>query len=94
MSPKISLRSLDLKCLNSTFILMVPKKGEAEDLKDFRPITLTNSSYKLIAKVFANILKSVKDHQSTTLGWLLCSIGRLGLWFRGYEERNKKENLL
>ena len=28
---------------NSTFIVLVPKKGGDEDIKDFRPISLVNS---------------------------------------------------
>ncbi|RVW89785.1 putative ribonuclease H protein [Vitis vinifera] len=36
---------------------MVPKKGGAEDLKDFRPISLVGSLYKLLAKVLANRIK-------------------------------------
>ena len=35
---------------------MVPKKGGLEKIKDFRPISLVGSLYKLIAKVLANIL--------------------------------------
>lgn len=65
-----------VKSLNSTFILMVPKKSEAEDLKDFRPITLTNSLYKLIAKVFANRWKSVTDRQSTKSKMLFLKVSR------------------
>ncbi|RVX00840.1 putative ribonuclease H protein [Vitis vinifera] len=37
----------------------VPKKGGAEDLKDFRPISLVGSLYKLLAKVLANRIKKV-----------------------------------
>ena len=48
-----------IKNLNTTFIVMIPKKGGAEDLKDFRPISLVGSLYKLLAKVLANILKGV-----------------------------------
>ena len=38
-----------VKSLNSTFIVMIPKKEGAEDLKDFRPISLVGSLYKLIS---------------------------------------------
>ena len=38
---------------------MIPKKREAEDLKDFKPISLLGSLYKLLAKVLANRLKRV-----------------------------------
>ena len=48
-----------VRSLNSTFIVLVRKKGGAEDIKDFRPISLVNSLYKLIAKVLANRLKKV-----------------------------------
>ena len=48
-----------VKSLNSTFIVMVPKKEGADDFKDFRPISLVGSLYKLIAKVLANRLKKV-----------------------------------
>ena len=38
---------------------MIPKKGGAEDFKDYRPINLAGSLYKLLAKVLANRLKGV-----------------------------------
>ena len=47
------------RSLNSTFLLLIPKKEEAEDLRDFRPISLVGSVYKLLAKILANRLKSV-----------------------------------
>ena len=47
------------RSLNSTFLLFIPKKEGAEDLRDFRPISLVESMYKLLAKVLANRLKSV-----------------------------------
>ena len=43
-----------VKSLNATFLVLVPKKGGVEDLKDFRPISLVGSLYKLLAKVLAN----------------------------------------
>lgn len=48
-----------LKSLNSKFIVMVPKKGGAEDFKDYRPISLVGSLYNLIAEVLAIRLKTV-----------------------------------
>ena len=48
-----------VKSLNATFLTLVPKKGGAEDLKDFRPISLMGSLYKLLANVLANRLKKV-----------------------------------
>ena len=48
-----------VKSLNTTFIVLIPKKGEAEDLKDFKPISLVGSIYKWIAKVLENRLKQV-----------------------------------
>ena len=50
-----------VKSLNSSFIVMVPKKEGADDFKDFRPISLVGSLYKLIAKVLANRLKKVMN---------------------------------
>ena len=49
------------KSLNSTFLILIPKKGGAEDLREFRPINLLGGLYKLMAKVLANRLKQVLD---------------------------------
>ena len=38
---------------------MIPKKELAENIKDFRPISLVGILYKLLAKVLANRLKKV-----------------------------------
>ncbi|WKA08253.1 hypothetical protein VitviT2T_025991 [Vitis vinifera] len=48
-----------LKSLNNTFLVLIPKKGGAEDIGDFRPISLLGRLYKLLAKVLANRLKKV-----------------------------------
>ena len=44
--------------LNATFLALIPKK-RGEDIKDFCPISLMGSIYKLLAKVLANSLKKV-----------------------------------
>ena len=48
-----------VRSLNTTFIVMIPKKGGAEDFKDCKLISLVRSLYKLLAKVMANKLKRV-----------------------------------
>uniref|UniRef100_A0A2N9G1C3 Reverse transcriptase domain-containing protein n=1 Tax=Fagus sylvatica TaxID=28930 RepID=A0A2N9G1C3_FAGSY len=47
------------KSLNATFIALIPKKSEAREVKDFRPISLVGSVYKILAKVLANRLRLV-----------------------------------
>ena len=46
-----------MKSMNATFLVLVPKKGGAENLKDYRPISLVGGLYKWLAKVLANRLK-------------------------------------
>ena len=40
-------------------MVLIPKKVGASDVKDFRPISLTSSIYKIISKVLANRLREV-----------------------------------
>nr|GEW51342.1 RNA-directed DNA polymerase, eukaryota [Tanacetum cinerariifolium] len=47
------------KGCNSTFIALIPKIPDANMVKDFRPISLIGSLYKVIAKVLANRLVAV-----------------------------------
>ena len=49
------------KSLNATFIALIPKKNDASNTRDFRPISLVGSLYKILAKVLANRLKVVLD---------------------------------
>jgi hypothetical protein len=47
------------RSLNATFVSLIPKKHGADELKDFRPISLVGGMYKIIAKLLANRLKVV-----------------------------------
>ena len=42
--------------LNSADVALIPKKDGAEDIADFRPISLINAIAKIIAKVMSNRL--------------------------------------
>nr|GFB93328.1 RNA-directed DNA polymerase, eukaryota [Tanacetum cinerariifolium] len=46
---------------NSSFITLIPKVPNANMVKDFRPISLIGSLYKIIAKVLTNRLVTVLD---------------------------------
>ena len=48
-----------LKSVNHTIITLIPKVQIPTSLKQFRPISLCTTLYKVIAKILANRLKSV-----------------------------------
>nr|XP_016491211.1 PREDICTED: uncharacterized protein LOC107810891 [Nicotiana tabacum] len=47
------------KSFNATYIALTPKKTGAKELRDFRPISLLGSFYKLLSKVLTERLKRV-----------------------------------
>ena len=60
----------DIGFVNSTFIMLIPKKGGVVDITDFQPISLLNGVYKIVAKCLAERLqplmhKHIADFQST-----------------------------
>lgn len=49
-----------LKGWNTTFITFIPKKKNSKTFADFRPVSLTNTCYKVISKLISIKLKTVK----------------------------------
>lgn len=47
--------------LNSAFLTLIPKSEDADQVKDFHPISLIHSFAKLVAKILANRLAEKLD---------------------------------
>lgn len=43
--------------VNAKILTLIPKHGEAKEIKDYRPISCCNILYKVISKILANRLK-------------------------------------
>jgi len=59
MAALVSLQQGDmrnLELLNSAYITLIPKKADASEAKDYRPISLVHSFAKLMTKILANRL--------------------------------------
>ncbi|KAH9307087.1 hypothetical protein KI387_011491, partial [Taxus chinensis] len=48
-----------LKELNNTHIVLAPKKMDAKDFKDFRPISLVNAIFRIFTKIIASRLQLI-----------------------------------
>ena len=48
-----------IRNINSTFLVLIPKKDNPEELRDFRPIGLCNVIFKTLTKIIANRIKPV-----------------------------------
>lgn len=47
--------------LNEIFVCLIPKSETPEFVKDSRPISLCNTSYKVLSKLLVNRLRSLMD---------------------------------
>lgn len=62
-----------VKGLNHSFIMLIPKREGAQNLQDFRPISLIGCVYKVIVRVIARRLskvleKVISENQSAFIG--------------------------
>lgn len=62
-----------VKGMNSSFVVLIPKKVRSCNIEDFRPISLIGSLYKIIAKILANHISKaldevVSENQSAFVG--------------------------
>ncbi|KAK2665497.1 hypothetical protein Ddye_004071 [Dipteronia dyeriana] len=48
-----------VKDLNRAFIVLIPKTGNPENIKDYKPICLIGSLYKVLAKVLTDRIRKV-----------------------------------
>jgi hypothetical protein len=48
-----------LQSINGSYITLIPKKDDAMRVSDYRPISLLNTSVKIITKILANRLQMV-----------------------------------
>ncbi|KAL6343074.1 hypothetical protein AAG906_017886 [Vitis piasezkii] len=75
------------KSLNTTFLVLIPKKRGVEDLGDFRPISLLGGLYKLLAKALLGKWIWRFDHEKDNL-WkkvILVKYGQEGIGRRTNE---------
>jgi len=58
--------AMTLELLNSAYLTLIPKKAEAWEAKDYRPISLVHSFAKLVTKLMANRLAPLLDSMVAT----------------------------
>uniref|UniRef100_A0A803Q7V4 RNase H type-1 domain-containing protein n=1 Tax=Cannabis sativa TaxID=3483 RepID=A0A803Q7V4_CANSA len=63
----------DLAPINDTTLVLIPKVKNASRIKDYRPISLCSTFYKVVSKTIANRLKSIiPDLISHNQGYIYC----------------------
>ena len=58
----IFIGTLFERSMNASFLTLIPKMCNVVNIKDFCPISLLGSVYKLLSKVLANRLRMVLDN--------------------------------
>ena len=67
--------SLDLYRLNFSLLTLIPKEPDADIIQKFRPIALTNCSFKIFAKCLANQLGDIGDEIISKIKLRLLRVG-------------------
>ncbi|KAI3361898.1 hypothetical protein L3Q82_002226 [Scortum barcoo] len=70
-------------------LTLLPKKGDLQDIKNWRPVSLLCTDYKLLSKVLANRLRKVMDQLPGGLEWKRGGFKYLGIHL-GDDETVKK----
>ena len=83
-----------------SIITLIHKKGDKKLLQNYRPLSLTNTDYKIIAFVFARRLQTIldklisKDQTAYVKGRFIWENARLILDIFEYCENNDQEGIL
>lgn len=48
--------------INHTYVCLIPKSPSAANLKEFRPINLCNTTYKIITKIIDNRIRPLVEN--------------------------------
>lgn len=54
---KMCLKQKLQKEANQTLVMLIPKEGKIDNVRQFRPIALCNFLYKIVSKILTNIIR-------------------------------------